>query len=265
MGERFITLTLSELNISSLIFEVQSLTIDPISNAVEVGLIEVESTDFDFDAATEEGTPPPIPADTEITPSVPVPAGLALAVVQTTGSIVLSAGWNEDLTRPDLTVEAQYRNTNDSSWLPLPVSQEQRSAISGPLVDGEEYGVRIRNVTLTGRVSSWSTEIKVTANQTETAPSTPTEFTTTLKGSDVDIGWRNPNEANFSYVDIHRRTSDDFGSSSTLGPDQIGGLGELMTYRDVAPGSGTFYYWVVARTDSGLSSNPTASENETLP
>lgn len=263
IGERFVTATIADLAITNVDFEITALRVDAESNLVEVGLTEVRSTDFDFNSATEEGTPPTVPVDTEVTPTVPVPTGLATSAVQSSGGVGLSASWDENTSRPDLTVEAQYRDTSTSSWLPMSVSQSERVALTGPLVSGKTYGVRVRNVTFFGRISDWSSEVTKTVTVAELPPSTPTAFSVSESGGTVTVAWTNPEEINFSYVDIYRNTTDDFGTAATVGPDQVGALGESMTYDDT-PASGTYYYWVVARSASGLSSPESASDTVTF-
>lgn len=264
IGERFIFVSLSELGIDNIAFEVTALSLDLGSGIVELGLVEVRQEDFQFDSSLEEGTPPPVPLDTEPTDGVPVPQGLTSSTSQTSSGLTLVSSWNENINRPDLTVDAQYRNSANSSWLPMSVAQSERVATASGINSGTSYSVRVRYVTLSGLVSEWSSESTTSGTVTEMAPSVPTEFSGQMISGSTELQWRNPAESNFSYVDIYRSQTDNFPTAVTVGPDQVGGLAERMSYTET-PTSGTYFYWLVSRSSSGLQSQETLSISVTIP
>lgn len=263
VGERFIYVTSDELALSQVAFEVTSLKFDITSGLIEVGLVEVRSTDFSFDSASEEGSPPTLPADTKVASSVPVPTGLTLSATSTPAGLGISGSWAENLSRPDLTVEAQYRETSISSWLPVSVQQQERIILVDSVTTSVEYGVRIRYVTITGVASEWSSEVKITPTTAETPPATPTGHSAAFSAGVVTIDWTNPSDSNFSYVDIYRSTTNDISTAATVGGDQTGAPSAAGQYTE-SPTADTYYYWLVSRSASGLSSAPTTSMSVTV-
>lgn len=82
----------------------------------------------------------------------------------------------------------------------------------------------------------------------------PTDFAFTVDGSDVELVWRNPISTLFDFVNLHRGTTNVFGSSSVI--DFYAGAAGEMAFVTDTPGSGTKYYWVVAVDVDGNLSDP---------
>ncbi len=261
IGERFILVSVEDLEIDSVPFEITSMNIDPQANLVEIGLTETSESDFTFDSVTEEGTPPPIPADTTSVDTVVLPQNVVLSGEEAGGGVILVADWDQATGRPDYTYEAQFKETTNSSWLPMAVSNDERRAVAGPLSVGRTYSVRVRSLTLFGRPSGWTAVENITLSA---APSQPTSFSLSESSGDVVVSWRNPQETIFSHTEIYRSSTDDFSSSSQIGSDMEGALGETMTYTDSSPGTGTWYYWILSVSTSDTSSSAVGSESITL-
>ena len=66
----------------------------------------------------------------------------------------------------------------------------------------------------------------------------------------VDMTWRNPTIA-FDHLDLYRGTSSSFGSASTIASGIVGGLGQVMTFRNTGLTAGTYYYWIRAFDGAG--------------
>lgn len=164
IGERFITLTVGELGIDEVAFEVTSIKIHPAALNVEIGLLETREADFAFDAATEEGDPPGDVADTTTPVTVEEPANLTLSLVHVTlsGSTgnAIQASWDEPV-RLGLSAQVQYREVGATEWLEMTVSQEDLTATSGLISAGAEYEVQARHITVNGRHSDWTTAVTV--------------------------------------------------------------------------------------------------------
>lgn len=270
IGERFILVTISELDIDAIAFEVTSLKIDPgtVDRApnIELGLLEAREEDFDFDAATEEGDPPGAPPSTSVAITVEGVANLSLSAVQVTlsGSIGvgIKAVWDAP-TRTGLVAQVQYRLSGSSQWLEMTVSQEDRQAITGIVSTGVEYEVRARHITIAGRPSDWSATETITPTASAVVPSTPGNFTATGGSGSVDLTWRNPPESTFSKVAVFSSATDDFSTATATGDEFAGAL-----YADMAEtitlSSGTHYLWLVAYNGDGDASDPTASVEVTV-
>lgn len=159
IGERFILVTVAELGITALSFEITSLKISPATMNVEIGLVEAREEDFDFDAETEEGTPPGNVPGTTIPVTVEDVAGLALTALDVvlggSSGIGIEATWDAPA-RVGLIVQMQYRATGSTDWLEMVVSQDDRVATTGIVSSGVEYEVQARFVTVAGRPGDWT-------------------------------------------------------------------------------------------------------------
>lgn len=265
IGERFITVTIAELGIVELSFEINSISYNLANLSVELGLIEAREEDFSFDAAEEEGTPP------GETPSLAVPivieeiANLTLAAVDVSlggaTGVGIRATWDAP-TRVGLLAQVQYR-TGSGDWLEMAVSQDDRVAITGIISTGVLYEVRARHLTAAGRPSDWSATETITPTVAESAPSTPSAFSATGGSGDADLAWRNSPEANFDHVEIYESTTADFATASQLGADVPGApsADETLT---VTLSAGVHFLWLVASSASGLKSAPTAAQMVTV-
>jgi len=142
------------------------LNLNPGENTIDVTLDEVKPEDWDFDAATEEGTPP----NSAATPTTPIsieqPAGLVVTVVGVTlngaTGYRLSVTWAEP-NRPDLSAQLQYRPIGTTTWLDMATVDETRSATSGVISLDLDYEVQARFRTLSGRASAWTPPIPARA------------------------------------------------------------------------------------------------------
>lgn len=265
IGERFITVTISELGITDLSFEVTSIKIDPARLNVSIGLLEAKEEDFTFDAAEEEGTPPGDLPSTSVPIVIEEVANLTLAAVQVSlggaTGVGIRATWDAP-TRVGLLAQVQYR-TGSGDWLEMTVSQDDRVALTGIISTGVEYEVRARHVTVAGRPSDWSATETITPTVAETAPSTPSAFSATGGTGDADLAWRNSPEANFDHVEIYESTTADFSTASQLGSD-VPGSPNADQSTTISLSAGVHYLWLVASSASGLKSAPTAAQMVTV-
>lgn len=263
IGERFITVTITELAIVNMAFEVTSLKIDPLGLNVELGLTQVEEADFDFDAETEEGTPPNEVPSTSVPIVIEEMADLTLSSILVTLSgstgVAIRAVWDEPL-RVGLQAQVQYRPTGSTEWLEMAVNQDDFIATSGIVTTGVEYEVQGRLLTISGRTSDWTDPPETITPSSAVAPSVPTELGVTPGAAEADLTWRNPPEANFGFARLYRGTTSTFGSATAV-IDIYGGLSEVMFYTDDDGGSGLaaddYWWWVAAYDASGtLFSSP---------
>ena len=266
IGERFILVTIPELDIDGLSFEITSFRIDLGSLRVEIGLLEAREEDFSFNSATEEGQPPQQGGDTTVVISVEDMENLALSAVQVSlggaSGVGIQATWDAPA-RPDLIPQAQYRPTGGTDWLEMIVTDDSNVATTGVVSTGIEYQVRGRFVTISGRPSDWSDLETITPNAAIAAPSTPTGFTATGGVGNADLEWRNPPEANFHHVEIMRNSVNDFSTAVQTGGDQFGGLAADMAVT-ISLSAGTHYLWLVSYSASGQFSLPAGPQTVTV-
>lgn len=110
------------------------------------------------------------------------------------------------------TFEIEYKLSADADWLPAPISPPKASdrvAWIGPVVDGEDYDVRIRAVNALGAHSDWDTETAHTVVGKSDAPDPPTSFTATTQPGGVLLEWVPPADLDLDGYDIfHAPTGD---------------------------------------------------------
>lgn len=257
IGERFITLTIIELQIINVPFEVTAIKIDPKSLNVEIGLLETHAEDFEFDAETEEGTPPGDVAITAGAIVVETLANLTLSTVQValgTGAGVGIQGTWDQPERTGLIAQVQFRPTGATDWLEMTVSQDDRIASSGVVSSDLEYEVQGRHFTVAGRPSEWCDIETITPTVPEAAPSPPTDLGADGNTGSADLQWRNPAEANFGFVRIYRNTTATFGTATALSDDVSGGALAYQAFTDddgllLLPG--TYYWWFASFNAAG--------------
>lgn len=252
IGERFVRLASDQLGVDAF-FKVGALRLDLVGLKVEATLDEVRPSDWDFDAATDEGTPPLAPGVVALDLSiVPAPTGLVLTAEQLplgeTGGVAIVASW-ADAGRPDLRVDAQYRLAGSDAWVPMAVDQDARTATSGPVANGQAHEVRLRAVTITGRSSSWTATKAITPTAV-LALLPPTDLVTTGQAGKVTISLRAPTSPSLAYIRLYRGTGS-FAEAVQIGADVVAALGEVMRIEDGGLPSGAHRYWARAFTTSG--------------
>ena len=269
IGERFVTVTISELGISSLAFEVTGFEFDLGTSErgpqCSITLKQAKESDWTFDSSTEEGTAPNSPPDTVATITVEAPANVIASAVQLSlenaNGVGIELTWDAS-TRTGLIAQAQFKENADSIWQEMTVSREDRKARSGIVNSGVLHDVRVRFLTITGRPSAWtSTTITPTAN--ELAPSTPADFTASGGTGDATLNWRNPFEAGFEKVIVYSNSVDNFGTATATGDEFMGALGQEMM-ETITLSAGSYFLWLTAESTGGAESAETASQSVTV-
>lgn len=90
----------------------------------------------------------------------------------------------------------------------------------------------------------------------------PTGFDTTLAGSTVTVSWRN-GYTNYFRTTIFRGATNVFGSATNIGTSG-GAAGEERTFTN-NPGTGTWYYWIMAESFDGDFDDPVGPSSEIVP
>jgi len=110
------------------------------------------------------------------------------------------------------TFEIEYKLSADTDWLPAPIAPLKGSdevAWIGPVVDGEDYDVRIRAVNGIGVHSDWDTETAHTVIGKSDPPAAPTSFTATATAGGVLLEWVPPPDLDLAGYDIFHAPNGD--------------------------------------------------------
>lgn len=254
-GERFCRLQSVQLGVDAY-FSIEKLKLDLGNQAVEVTLSQVDPEDWNFDAATEEGTPPLVGDDTTTAVTIEVPTDVTVSPVQIvlgeTSGVAIAASWGMP-SRAGLVYQARYRPTTGGDWVIMTVDDAARTARSGPVNSGVEYEVQVRALTISYWASDWSASVTITPSA-EQILSAPTAFSVTGASGSANATFRMPTESSLGWARLYRGTSSSFGSAVQVGSDIVGGLGEVISITDSPLSSGAKYYWVRAFTTSGAAS-----------
>jgi hypothetical protein len=264
LGERFCYLTVNALNIVGLSFQVGKLKLNLQDNTVEIQLDQVMSTDWDFNAEVEEGTPQQVPGSTYEAPVIPVPTNLVLTQEDVTSGSFAAPTIRAEVDEPSregLLTIFEFKKTVDSAWLRMVANDDEYTANSGIVSSGEEYQSRAKHYSLSGRESDWTATETITPSAPTLA--TPTQFTLDENAGVVTLSARASPQAAFDHIKFFRHTADVFGSASQVGSTLYGSPSQVLTLNDT-PGTGTFYYWAVAYDAASTASAPTASETVTI-
>ena len=122
------------------------------------------------------------------------------------------------------------------------------SVALAPVVDGVEYTVRVRSVSVTGYRGAYASAT-ATSGGDATAPAAPTSVTATGLLGGIDISWTNPADADFSHAEIYESTDSNFANAVSVGRSS----GSNFVRGNLSPNV-TRYYWVRATDFSGNSS-----------
>ena len=122
------------------------------------------------------------------------------------------------------------------------------SVALAPVVDGVEYTVRVRSVSVTGYRGAYASATATSGGDT-TAPAAPTSVTATGLLGGIDISWTNPADADFSHAEIYESTDSNFANAVSVGRSS----GSNFVRGNLSPNV-TRYYWVRATDFSGNSS-----------
>ena len=155
------------------------------------------------------------------------------------------------VSRNDLTLQAQVATgdvpvTDAGPWTTM--SGDRFSAETGILQNEQTYTVRYR---WRGQ-GNWQKAGAVTIVANPNVPSAPTGFAR-VGTTGASFRWTNPTD-NFWKSRIFRNTTNTFIGASHVA-DVSGVAGQVSTYEHT-PGSGTWFYWVVALNGSSVASPP---------
>ncbi len=265
LGRRFVRLTSATLGITAA-FKVDAVKLHLVDCAVEATLAEVKAEDWNFDAASEEGTPPLGPGAAPAPVTIPAPTGLTLAGIQIVlggvNAVAIEASW-DDPGRPDFSFEVRYRPSAGGTWAMMSVVDDAFLARSGPVNSGTEYEVQVRALTLGGRASAWSASATITPVAAATL-SPPSGLSATGGAGEATVRLTMPTDANVAFARLYHSSTNDFGTATQVGGDIEAGPGVAVEVADGGLSAGTEFYWARAFDGSGGSSALTGPASATI-
>lgn len=254
---RFVIVNYPDRGLVNAVVEITSTVSTDLANMrVTFAGIVVSSSLYDFNAATEEGSPGQ--TVTPITPGgVPEPTGFTPTIETevvaggSTAAYILGV-W--DHANDSLIHEMEYQRTDEAEPAVSVFSNEGEDSVrSGYLADGEEYRVRLRAFG-GGTPSDWTDYEILTATADPVAPGVVTGASLTGGVSEVIFDWTAPNSSNFFAVRCYLNTVNDF-STSVLVATEYGAPAATDSRTVTGIVAGTYYGFLVAINASGVPSS----------
>jgi hypothetical protein len=261
-GERWIRLQLSELEVDQ-IFEISSMRLDRDTMSVEMQVTSYDGW-WDWDPATDEADPAPVPdSDSHIDDDVPVPGHVAVTIEHRSidGRTMAAIGvvsWDAP-SRPVFIGQVRYRpvtTPTQSAWQFLPAEQDEDTASTPPLVNGQGYEAQARFLAPRGSTSDWSGSALFTAVADPNAPGVPLSLTAMVSGANVNLSVTAPNSANQSAISFYRNSLNNGATATQIAGPIFTGPNGVATYQDT-PGPGDWYYFATSENWSGVPSAKT--------
>jgi hypothetical protein len=142
--------------------------------------------------------------------------------------------------------EVEWKATADTDY--AATTTDESSIELSPLVDGIQYTIRVRAVTVAG-VKGTFTAITHTPGGDTTAPAAPTSVSATGGYRQIIVKWVNPTDADFKDVEVFVNSSNTTAGATAIGTS----AGTEFTHGGLAA-STTNWYFVKARDFSGNAS-----------
>lgn len=142
--------------------------------------------------------------------------------------------------------EVEWKATSDATY--AATTTDESSIELSPLVDGVQYTIRVRAVTVAG-VKGTFTAVTHTPGGDTTAPGIPTSVSATGGFRQIIVKWTNPTDADFKDVEVFVNSSNTTAGATSIGTS----AGTEFTHGGLSA-SVTNWYFVKARDFSGNAS-----------
>lgn len=269
-GQRFINLNLVEagLTLYSGPVEIQKVMRNRTTGGLTIDWVRATPTAYDWNPATEDGYGAPVGDFPTLDPVDTPEITSAISVLASDGSSAQVAVTVDAPDRSDLTWFGRWKLSADSVWSETEYTDIAAGSSVALLIGlvplNASIDVAVAYQLGDGRLSAWSDTETVSTSTANLAPASPTELSATGGAGEAEVTWRNPASSNLSYVRLFRSTTDDFGTSSDISGELVGGLGQVMSVTDDSLAAGTYYYWTVAYNASDVASAPAGSASATV-
>lgn len=249
--------------------------VDFVNGRVEFDFQVIDPTALNaWNPATEEGALQPPVSDPVNNSAWSVPVDLIAVAYQIGNAIAVNIAFDPGSVSSDnLNYHLKWR-FSDTGGGPGPWSAT--FTIDSDSVERPEPNVWI--VTYTGAPSAvlefqlqafshdeseWSVPVEV--DTTVPAPGRPTAFTATVVGADIQLDCTSPNSGNFDHCRFYRATTGaGFDFATDVSGPIAGSPASPVTFTDLAPGAGSYDYWVAAENSANISSLPRGPETATI-
>jgi hypothetical protein len=276
----WVYLTNERLGYSQKIFEVLSTNMEVINDgdvpviATRLELKEIDSSVFNF--ATNEYTTGQAEGSDVSTGdySVTAPTNLALAqqssIDGTTSKVDIKVSWTNNASDKVTLTEIAYKLSTDANYTSdFTVGKRIAVGLIPNVVVGKTYNVKVRHIDVNGVASAYTNVVSLAIAVAGTAPSTPTNLTSSTGKQSILISWTNPNNSDLRAVKIYRRTANTTPTNDTYLMDTIAGEPNAITTsifgdQDGLTAGTTYYFWVRAINHSGQHSAFSSSVNGTF-
>jgi hypothetical protein len=276
----WVYLTNERLGYSQKIFEVLSTNMEVINDgdvpviATRLELKEIDSSVFNF--ATNDYTTGQAEGSDVSTGdySVTAPTNLALAqqssIDGTTSKVDIKVSWTNNASDKVTLTEIAYKLSTDADYTSdFTVGKRIAVGLIPNVVVGKTYNVKVRHIDVNGVASAYTNVVSLAIAVAGTAPSTPTNLTSSTGKQSILISWTNPNNSDLRAVKIYRRTANTTPTNDTYLMDTIAGEPNAITTsifgdQDGLTAGTTYYFWVRAINHSGQHSAFSSSVNGTF-
>ncbi|GKX33706.1 MAG: hypothetical protein MnENMB40S_13240 [Rhizobiaceae bacterium MnEN-MB40S] len=262
IGEDLVRIRLEAFGIDH-VFEIQDLEFNFGEGGILLGVVlDVISLPEESEAwapATEEGDKPET-TDIDEDTTVPEPTGFVVTIKRISANLPYALIGFDAPPAESVSVEAQFKRTAASQWIPISVSSGATEAESPNLSDETEYEFQIRHITARNRPSDWTDSITITPTTDEAAPDPVSSVSATPGVGEIALQWTTPDNDNFSRTVIRRNTTNDEGGSEEVTASPV--YGPVSTVMDLVEGeldAGTYYYWIYAANAAGVESTAVAT------
>jgi hypothetical protein len=276
----WVYLTNERLSYNQKVFEVLSTNMEVIQDddvpviATRLELKEIETAVFNF--ATNEYTTGQAEGSDVSTGSYAVTAPSNLALSQqssidgTTSKVDIKVSWTNNASDKVTLTEIAYKLSTDGDYTSdFTVGKRIAVGLIPNVVVGKTYNVKVRHIDVNGVASAYTNVVSLAIAVAGTAPSTPTNLTSSTGKQSILISWTNPNNSDLRAVKIYRRTANTTPTDDTYLMDTIAGEPNAITTsifgdQDGLTAGTTYYFWVRAINHSGQQSGFSSSVNGTF-
>lgn len=277
-GQRYINIEFGELNLGTITAEVESLRVSLESCRVSIDWVEADPAIDEWDPATEEGEAPPVPQKNYENidgrgPPVPqsfVASGEAIVVSGGLRAVRLRISFDNP-GQDGMQYFVQYRKMNTAvspaepgPWVTEEVVDVNPDVsviehVTAVVDDNATYEVRAQSKNGGGAVSAF-TALQVVHTAADNVAPGPASGFQAAGGNFAFLDWTMSNSPNVRLARIYRApTGQPLGAAVPVGGPRYGSPNQDMSYTD-NPADGSWDYWVVLESGSGIQSTPVGPE-----